>query len=129
MKEGLGLGYCGLVCGLCSDNKDCVGCKAGGCPQKDTCKNYQCCTRLGYEYCYQCPDFPCEDSILHKLRIRTFCKFIEAYGEAKLLACLKENEAKGIVYHYPKSHLGDYDLDNEEAIYEMILTGKIKKPL
>lgn len=44
MKDELGLGYCGLVCGLCSENESCVGCKKGGCPEKDFCKNYQCCT-------------------------------------------------------------------------------------
>ena len=31
MKDELGLGYCGLVCGLCSENESCVGCKKGGC--------------------------------------------------------------------------------------------------
>lgn len=45
MKDELGLGYCGLVCGLCSENESCVGCKKGGCPEKDFCKNYQCCTK------------------------------------------------------------------------------------
>ena len=48
MKDELGLGYCGLVCGLCS----------------------------------------------------------------------------GVIYHYPNSHLGDYDLESEEAIYHLILKGK-----
>ena len=37
MKDELGLGYCGLVCGLCSENESCVGCKKGGCPEKDFC--------------------------------------------------------------------------------------------
>ena len=39
MKDELGLGYCGLVCGLCSENESCVGCKKGGCSEKDFCKN------------------------------------------------------------------------------------------
>lgn len=30
MKDELGLGYCGLVCGLCSENESCVGCKKVG---------------------------------------------------------------------------------------------------
>lgn len=124
MKEQLGIGYCGLVCGLCSENKNCIGCKKGGCPEKESCKNYQCCIKLGYDSCYQCHNFPCHDSILHKLRIRTFAKFAGEYGEDKLIECLKRNEASGVVYHYPNSHLGDYDLDSEEAIYRLILTGK-----
>ena len=51
MKDELGLGYCGLFCGLCSENESCVGCKKGGCPEKDFCKNYQCCTKSGYDSC------------------------------------------------------------------------------
>ena len=80
--------------------------------------------RSGYDSCCQCPDFPCQDSILHKLRIRTFCKFIGQYGEEKLIACLRKNESNGVIYHYPNSHLGDYDLESEEAIYHLILKGK-----
>ena len=77
-----------------------------------------------YDSCCQCPDFPCQDSILHKLRIRTFCKFIGQYGEEKLIVCLRKNESNGVIYHYPNSHLGDYDLESEEAIYHLILKGK-----
>ena len=62
--------------------------------------------------------------ILHKLRIRTFCKFIGQYGEEKLIVCLRKNESNGVIYHYPNSHLGDYDLESEEAIYHLILKGK-----
>ena len=65
-----------------------------------------------------------QDMILHKLRIRTFCKFIGQYGEEKLIACLRKNESNGVIYHYPNSHLGDYDLESEEAIYHLILKGK-----
>ena len=81
-------------------------------------------TKSGYDSCCQCPDFPCQDSILHKLRIRTFCKFIGQYGEEKLIVCLRKNESNGVIYHYPNSHLGDYDLESEEAIYHLILKGK-----
>ena len=35
----------------------------------------------------------------------------------------KENESNGVIYHYPNSHLGDYDLESEEAIYHLILKG------
>ena len=59
-----------------------------------------------------------------KLRIRTFCKFIGQYGEEKLIVCLRKNESNGVIYHYPNSHLGDYDLESEEAIYHLILKGK-----
>ena len=32
-----GFGYCGLACDYCQDNQECVGCKQGGCPEKETC--------------------------------------------------------------------------------------------
>lgn len=69
LMSSKGFGYCGLACDYCQDNPNCVGCKKGGCPEKEACKNYQCCTSKNYKYCFECPDFPCEDSILHKLRI------------------------------------------------------------
>lgn len=77
MGESKGFGYCGLACDYCQDNEDCVGCKQGGCSEKDVCKNYQCCVSQNYKYCFECHDFPCNDSILHKLRIRTFCQYIQ----------------------------------------------------
>ena len=116
-----GFGFCGLACDYCTDHPDCVGCKQGGCPQKDACKNYQCCTHKGYDYCFECPEFPCQDSILHKLRIRTFCKYIQLYGENSLKQQLKINQEKGIIYHYPHQHVGDYDqFDTEEEIIDYI---------
>lgn len=92
MQRELGVGYCGLICALCNENIDCVGCKKGGCPAKDTCKNYQCCTTKKYHSCYQCTDFPCQDSILHKQRIKVFCKLIQEYGEEEILDCMEENK-------------------------------------
>ena len=47
--------------------------------------------------------------------------FYTSYG---LIACLRKNESNGVIYHYPNSHLGDYDLESEEAIYHLILKGK-----
>lgn len=121
-----GTGYCGLVCELCQDDKDCVGCKNGGCKDKEKCKNYQCCQQNSYQGCYECSLFPCQDSILHKLRIRTFCRFVKEYGEKELISCLKNNEKAGIYYHKNQSHYGDYDVfDNEQDIIDLILQGKV----
>lgn len=119
-----GFGYCGLACDYCQDNQECRGCKQGGCPEKEICKNYQCCTTQNYQYCFECPDFPCEDSLLHKLRIRTFCYYIQQYGEDELARKLKENSDKGIQYHYKNQHVGDYDaFDTEEEIIQFIQSG------
>lgn len=123
-QHSKGFGYCGLACDYCTDLPDCLGCKQGGCPHKEDCKNYQCCTTKGYHYCYECDQFPCDDSILHKLRIRTFCQFIQLYGEETLRNCLIRNKEKGIQYHHSQGHIGDYDqFDNEDDIIELIKNG------
>ena len=33
-----GVGYCGLVCEMCQDDKDCIGCHQGGCKDKENYK-------------------------------------------------------------------------------------------
>lgn len=125
MKRELGVGYCGLICALCDENEDCVGCKKGGCPQKDNCKNYQCCTTKNFHSCYQCTRFACQDSILHKQRIMFFCELIEEYGEKQILDCMERNENNGIVYHYSDSHLGDYDMcKSKEELRDLVICGK-----
>lgn len=40
LMSSKGFGYCGLACDYCQDNPNCVGCKKGGCPEKEACKNY-----------------------------------------------------------------------------------------
>lgn len=55
-----GVGYCGLVCEMCQDDKDCIGCHQGGCKDKENCKNYVCCQNKHYQGCYECPLFPCQ---------------------------------------------------------------------
>jgi len=53
-----------------------------------------------------------------------FVHFIALYGEEKLIACLKENEEKGLVYHYPHKLIGDYDqAESEEEIFALLLQG------
>lgn len=121
-----GVGYCGLVCEMCQDDKDCIGCHQGGCKDKENCKNYVCCQNKHYQGCYECPLFPCQDSILHKLRIRTFCRFIQKYGEKELISCLKNNEKAGIYYHKDYRHYGDYDVfDHEQDIIDLLLQGRV----
>ena len=121
-----GVGYCGLVCEMCQDDKDCIGCHQGGCKDKENCKNYVCCQNKHYQGCYECPLFPCQDSILHKLRIRTFCRFIQKFGEKELISCLKNNEKAGIYYHKDHRHYGDYDVfDHEQDIIDLLLQGRV----
>lgn len=59
------------------------------------------------------------------LEIRTFVRFIQQYGEEKLLECLKRNEQQGVVYHYPNKLIGDYDqFSTETELINFLLNGK-----
>jgi len=63
--------------------------------------------------------------MLNKLRVRTFAKFIAEYGEEKLMNALESNKNKGVIYHYARQPVGDYDkLDSGKEITEMLLHGK-----
>ena len=58
------IAYCGLVCCICSENKDCIGCQNGGCDIRGWCKNYNCCKEKGLNGCWECTEFPCAGSML-----------------------------------------------------------------
>lgn len=125
MEKEKGIGYCGLACAVCSENKNCLGCRSEGCKEKDWCRNFRCCREKGLNGCWECRDFPCKDSMLDNIRIRTFAKFIKEYGEEKLLECLERNENAGVIYHYPGKLNGDYDIpETEDGIIGVILHGK-----
>lgn len=120
------IAYCGLACCVCSENKSCPGCQAGGCDIHGWCKNYNCCREKGINGCWECDEFPCEGGMLDKPRIRAFAHFAKEYGTEKLLRCLLTNKAEGIVYHYDGQLSGDYDkCKTEGEIYEMII-GELK---
>lgn len=123
-NKSKGLAYCGLACCVCSENINCAGCRNDGCNGKEWCKPFMCCKEKGIEGCWKCSDFPCDNPMLNKLRIRTFNNFIKEYGEEALINCLQKNEEKGIIYHYDSQLIGDYDLfSTEEEIKELILCG------
>lgn len=124
MKRELGIGYCGLICALCSSNENCLGCKSGACKGKDTCKCFKCCREKGFSFCHECEKFPCMDSILIKKRIRIFNLLVKEYGEDHILNCLERNEQAGVQYHYPHQEIGDYDRSTEDEIRSMVLYGK-----
>lgn len=128
----LGIARCGLACCLCSENAECPGCGNSGtwscgptsAPCYADCENFGCCDSHGVSACWQCPDFPCEKGMLSSLRIRTFTKFAKEYGPEKLLECLERNRWAGISYHHPGKLTGDYDLDTEQEIFDLLLNGK-----
>ena len=94
------IAYCGLVCCVCSENKDCIGCQDRGCEIHGWC---------------------------NKPRIRAFAEFAKRYGADELEKCLLRNKEKGIIYHYDGQLVGDYDnCQTEEEIIEMIKIGGVQ---
>lgn len=55
---------CGIFCKRCPGIKafNCKGCRElkGQILKFPVCKTYECVTSKGYEFCYECEDFPCE---------------------------------------------------------------------
>jgi len=55
---------CGIYCKRCPGIKafNCKGCREqkGQILKFPVCKTYDCVTSKGYEFCYECEDFPCE---------------------------------------------------------------------
>jgi hypothetical protein len=115
-----GLAYCGLACCLCSENANCAGCRNAGCTGKDSCRIYRCCKEKGIAGCWECQAFPCDARMFTNPRVRAFVRFAAAHGEEKLLDVLAANVEKGLVYHYPNKLVGDYDLQSEEAILQLL---------
>ena len=122
MDRAKGIAYCGLACCLCSE--DCPGCRYDGCSGREWCKSLKCCKQMSYDGCWECGDFPCDNPMLSKLRIRVFAKFAKEYGKEMLMQALEKNEADGMVYHYHGQLTGDYDVpETEEGIKKLILKG------
>lgn len=123
MKRELGIARCGLACCLCSENTICNGCDSGDCPDNDWCKNRKCSIEKGITHCYACEE-NCKKGILSKMKPYGFTMFMKRYGEDRLLACLEENEKRGVVYHR-EGISGDYDdFDDVEQLIQFIKTGK-----
>lgn len=119
---GKGVAFCGLACCVCSENPVCTGCRKEGCKDKEWCQSFNCCKKKSLNGCWECPDFPCDNPMLNKLRVRTFAAFILEYGEAALIRALQKNEADGVLYHYPDQLIGDYDLPQSEAGIRALLS-------
>lgn len=55
---------CGIYCKRCPGIKfyKCTGCrdKKGQVKDFPVCKTYECVTSKGYEFCYECDEFPCQ---------------------------------------------------------------------
>jgi hypothetical protein len=55
---------CGIYCKMCPGVQayGCKGCREEKGQVKDfpVCKTYECVTKKGYSFCFECEDFPCE---------------------------------------------------------------------
>lgn len=131
MKEELGIAKCGLACCLCSENKECKGCKKQGylelswCKDAEWCENRKCTIEKNLAGCYECDNKNCNKGLFKdKIKPLAFCEFIRRYSMQDLINCLKRNEENGIIYHR-EGIIGDYDeFDNIEDVIYFIKTGK-----
>jgi hypothetical protein len=60
------LASCGMNCHVCyvhlRKKKPCMGCRAGGAGQPESCRKCKikdCAVSYGVEFCFECPSFPC----------------------------------------------------------------------
>lgn len=100
--------------GLRRDRLPCPGCRAvkGECPVLETtCETYACVTGRGYEFCFECPDFPCDklnpaahraEVLPHNLKVFNLC-FIKEHG---LEAWLKRAPEIKLRYYRGKMEVG-----------------------
>lgn len=118
------LGLCGLACVLCNQD-ECPGCKARGSKEGSDCSVYKCATEKGFDGCYSCNEFACNDRMLQGVRSRAFNQYARQFGKHALLNRLHDNFKNGITYHKTDGTKGDYDsLETEEEIMQLIQFGK-----
>ena len=67
---------CGVCCTKCNDA--CRGCFTINDPEWGTCEVKHCCEDMGYQYCGECSQFPCDyyADEHNKIRIAQTCNWI-----------------------------------------------------
>lgn len=117
-----GMGFCGLVCALCSA-VDCPGCKVKF-SDGELCSIGKCAIQKDTDGCYACPDCPCGEDMLQGKRNRAFNRYALEFGKQALLDRLRINDENGIIYHKPDGLAGDYDTpETEDEIYRLLRFG------
>ena len=123
------ISYCGLICGLCSSDGGC-NCKTDNhCGKRlspEGCFQYTCCREKGFSGCWECPDFSCDKDMFNQqhLRLKTFVKCIKEDGIEKFSGYILRNYQNGVSYH-TSGYTGDYDLETEEQILQLLRIGVI----
>ena len=120
-RREAGISYCGLACCLCDEQPGCTGCQMGGCSMTKSCTILHCCGDKGLKGCGRCSEFPCGERMLANPRMRAFARFAAEMGDDTLMDALQTGAKRGMIYHYPGSLVGDYDLPgNEERILAVL---------
>jgi len=122
-QEKRGIGYCGLACVLCS-SEDCPGC-AAGIANGGGCSAGKCAAEKGVDGCYACPDYDaCTEDMPHGKRYRAFNRYAREFGKETLIERLRVNWENGITYDRPDKLPGDYSLETEDEIYQLLRYGR-----
>lgn len=110
---------CGLNCGLCTMRLGghCPGCGQGNRP----CKVARCAMARGVEYCFECPDYPCEifdhadeyDSFVTHLNQRADMRKAKEIGVAAYTA---EQEEKVKIL---ERLLAEYNSGREKTLFSL----------
>ena len=118
------IAYCGLLCGLCSSDGSC-DCKNNNHCNRQGCFQYHCCRERGYNGCWECPDFSCDKDMFNNkhLKLKAFVKCMKEDGLEAFAQYILRNMENGVIYHR-NGHIGDYDLDTEDAILALLRNGK-----
>lgn len=99
--------YCGLICPLCHLADECDGCRgtANKCSvhaeREQGCFHRDCCVQRGFDGCWECPEFPCQQPMFTgptQGEIIGFCRFIREEGLGPFIKAILTNEQAGIPY-------------------------------
>jgi hypothetical protein len=126
------ISYCGLLCILCSPDGSCDCRTIKNCGKESSeegCFQFECCTKKGFIGCWECPEFSCENDMFNDkhIRLKTFVKCIKEDGIDKFSEYILRNHKSGILYHRD-GYTGDYDLNTEEEILNLLRNG-VRPPI
>jgi len=103
-----------LASGARKESLPCAGCREvkGNCPViGSTCETYICIEKRGFDFCYECPEFPCAklnpavdraNTLPHNTKVFNLC-FIQRHGLAKFLEKAPEIKQR---YYQGKMEIG-----------------------
>jgi hypothetical protein len=126
------ISYCGLLCILCCSDRSCDCHSDNHCGKKSSeegCFQHDCCVKNDFSGCWECPDFSCDKDMFNDkhLRLKTFVKCIKEDGIDTFSNYILRNHENGIIYHR-NGYTGDYDLETEEKIINLLRNG-IRPPI